>query len=238
LSSLLREQGAVVFEVPTIRIVPLADKIRELAEALDHILDYSWLILTSVNTTGILQEVLQEKNRTWTLFGNLRIACIGTATAERVKALGGTVALIPSRFQAEGLVDEMIQAGIASQKILLPRAQGSREILPRELEKLGAAVHEIHVYRAELPETSRAELLNILRTEQVDYITFTSSSTVRNFMEMAVPILSEIDLSKTRIACIGPITAATLKEYGLPVSIQADEFTIPGLVKALKNYTM
>jgi len=112
-------------------------------------------------------------------------------------------------------------------------ATSSRWIQP---SNLGATVHEIHIYRAQLPQSSRAKLLQILQTEQLDFITFTSPSTVRNFLEMASPSMTQLDFDRTRIACIGPITAATLKEFGLPVEIEAKEFTMAGLVAALCEY--
>lgn len=233
LARLLEQEGARVLEIPTIQIVLQTDHLSELQQALRTIREYSWLILTSANTVTILDDVLQQMNLNWSLFDGLRIACIGTATAQQVAQCGGKVALVPPRFQAEGLIEAIPKEKIAGKRILLPRAKGSREMLPRMLAQNGAEVQEIHIYRAELPESGREELSRILSEEQIDFITFTSSSTVHNFVEMAGDLLKKLDLQNTRIASIGPITASTLEQYGIPAAIQAREFTIPGLVHAI-----
>jgi uroporphyrinogen III methyltransferase/synthase len=109
--------------------------------------------------------------------------------------------------------------------------------LPELLEAQGARIHEIQIYRAEIPESSRSELIRVLNNERLDYITFTSSSTVNHFVEIAGELLTTMDFRKTRIACIGPVTAATLQEHGLPCAVQAKEFTVTGLVRALERDT-
>lgn len=236
LTSLLRKEGAQVLGVPTIQIVLQPGEILRLEQAMESLKDYSWLVLTSVNTVSIVDDLIQKKKRDWHHFDGLETACIGNSTAERVRQLGGKVSLVPPRFQAESLAEELLKRGVAGKRILLPRASGSREILPVALSANGAVVEEIHVYKAELPESSRSELVRILREEKVDFITFTSSSTVRNFIELAGDVFSAVDLKKTSIACIGPITASTLSEYGVSVTVQAKEFTIPGLVSAIATY--
>jgi uroporphyrinogen III methyltransferase/synthase len=232
LSQRLEDQGADVVEVPTIRIVLQNDKIFELEEALDRIKEYNWLILTSANTVSILNEILMRRGETWSLFSHLQIACIGRTTADQVTEHGGRVSLIPPHFQAESLSDEILKFDLAGKRILMPRAAGSRDVLPQSLAAGGSIVHEIPIYRADLPETNRTKLMRILRRERIDYITFTSSSTVRNFVELAGEALSDLQ-PNTKIACIGPITARTATEYGLIPAIVAQEFTISGLVQAL-----
>ncbi len=233
LTVLLQREGASVLEIPAIEIVLQKEEIRVLERALEEIGDYSWLILTSVNTVSILNDVLQKRGASWEIFDHLRIACIGKSTAAKVRKLGGKVSLVPPRYQAESLAEEILKEEIRNAKILLPRAKGSREVLPKALADAGAVVHKMHLYRAEAPRTSRSLLKAILKEKQIDYITFTSSSTVRNFVEMTGKWLSGIDRRRTRIACIGPVTEATLLELGIQPSIVAKEFTIPGLVRAI-----
>ena len=235
LSSLLKQKGARVLEIPAIEIVLRPEKTSDLLIALGNIADYSWLILTSVNTVIILDQILREAALDWNIFKNLQIACIGRSTAVAVRERGIEVALVPPLFQAESLAEEMMKQKIKGKQILLPRAEGSRRILPEVLETHGARVHEIQIYRAEIPESSRSELLRVLNNEALDYITFTSSSTVNHFVEIAGELLTTMDFRKTKIACIGPVTAATLQEHGLPCSVQAKEFTVTGLVKALER---
>jgi len=233
LTRLLERHGARVLEVPTIEINLIPEGMETLEEALSEIADYGWLILTSANTVGILDQALKGSYRGWEIFSGLKIACIGSATARAARECGAQVALIPPDFQAESLAEALLAEGVNRKKILLPRAKGSREVLPVSLKEHGAQVDEIHIYRSDVPESSREQLREILAGETIDFITFTSSSTVHNFVELAGPLVQKIDLEKTRIACIGPITAATLKEYGIPPAIQAAEFTIPGLVRSL-----
>jgi uroporphyrinogen III methyltransferase / synthase len=233
LTSLLRKEGASVLGVPTIQIILQPEEIVRLEKAMESPESYAWLVLTSVNTVSIVDNLIQKRYRDWRHFDPLKIACIGESTAERVRQVGGKVTLVPPQFQAESLADELLKTGISGKRILLPRAAGSRPVLPTVLSANGAVVDEIRIYRADLPESSRSELIRILEEEQVDFITFTSSSTVRNFMELAGDVLRNIDLEKTSVACIGPITAATLREYGVAVTVQAKEFTISGLVSAI-----
>ena len=237
LTSLLRKEGANVLGVPTIQIILQPEEILRLEKAIETPENYGWLVLTSVNTVSIVDGLIQKRYRDWRQFDRLKIACIGESTAERVRLVGGKVALVPPQFQAESLAEELLKTGISGKRILLPRAAGSRPVLPTVLSAAGATVEEIRIYRADLPESSRSKLIRILEEEQVDFITFTSSSTVRNFMELAGDVLSNIDLEKISVACIGPITAATLQEYGVPVTIQATEYTIPGLVSAIIQHS-
>jgi uroporphyrinogen III methyltransferase/synthase len=236
LTSLLRKEGARVLQAPTIKIVLRDEEIQKLEQAIQSLDAYSWLVLTSTNTVAILDSLIRKLNQDWHAFDALQIACIGTSTAERVQQLGGKVALIPPSFQAESLAHQMLKAGVSGTRILLPRAVESRQVLPEILSANGAIVDEIQVYKAEIPESSRSKLIRLLQQEKIDFITFTSSSTVRNFIEMTAEIPGMIDGQKTLVACIGPITAATLREYDIPVRIQAAEFTISGLVSAIVEH--
>ena len=229
--SLLAE-GAIVFAIPAIEIVERKEGILRLKQELEKVSQYSWLILTSVNTVKMLDRILRENDKNWDALSSLKIACIGTATAQAVKNFGGTVSLVPPLFQAESLVDELKKQDLTGSRVLLPRAAGSRPVLPNELHKVGAHVEEIHVYEADLPAESRNELHHLLQTEKIDALTFTSSSTVRNFAEIA----GELPWQQIPVACIGPITAQTLREHGVQPAVEAEEFTIPGLVAALKLY--
>ena len=235
LTSLLQQRGANVIEVPAIEIVMVYEKKLELLQTLHVIFDYSWLILTSVNTVVILDQILEEAALDWSIFKDLSIACIGRSTAAAVRERGANVALVPPMYQAESLVEELLKKDISGKRILLPRAQASRRILPDTLQLAGANIHEIQIYRAEIPESSRKELLRVLTHEKLNYITFTSSSTVNHFVEIAGELLNKLDFRKIRAASIGPVTAATLEEHGIPCKVQAKEFTIPGLVKALER---
>ncbi len=228
LTRLLEAEAALVFEIPAIEIVLYSEQILQMRNALDRIAEYSWLLLTSVNTVDILNQLLQDSGRDWTHFSGLQIGCIGASTAGKVRELGGTVALVPPRFQAESFAEELAKFDLREKQVLLPRAAGSRQILPEELSRCGAGVHEIHIYRAESAGAGRERLKTILE-QAPDFITFTSSSTVRNFAELA----GDLPWRKIKAACIGPITATTLREFEVEPVVEAREFTISGLVQAL-----
>jgi len=231
LTALLEEQGATVLEVPAIEIVLLKESLPDIQRALQNIPDYAWLLLTSVNSVAILDDVLKQMQLDWNIFAQLKIGCIGSSTADAVRSHGANVSLVPDRYQAEGLVEALAQRPLSGKKILLPRAAGSRDVLPNELSAMGAIVDEIHLYRAEAPTSGREKLAQIFSEQTIDFITFTSSSTVHNFVEMAGDLVTQ--LKNVRIVSIGPITAATLRQYGLPPAIEAKEFTMAGLVEAI-----
>jgi uroporphyrinogen III methyltransferase/synthase len=229
LAKLLEAEGATVYEIPSIEITLLPNGIANLQVQLDHIKEYSWLLLTSINSVMILDQTLRNSGRDWKWLQAVKIGCIGKATASKVTELGGIVALVPSRYQAESLAEELVKDSLSGKKILLPRAAGSRPVLPEQLQQAGAFVEEIHIYKAETAEGNRQALLDLLSNNQIDLITFTSSSTVRNFAELA----GELPWQKIPVASIGPITSETLQEYGIEPAIEAEEFTMEGLVDAI-----
>src|SRR5688572_17964265 len=145
---LLQQEGATVYSVPAIEVVELKEGMQRLQNEFTRIAQYSWLLFTSANTVSFVDRLLRESGWNWKLFENLKIGCIGTSTARKVKQFGGSVALVPPLFQAENLVEELLKQDPAGRHILLPRAAGSRPVLPVELQKAGAIVEEIHIYTA------------------------------------------------------------------------------------------
>ena len=228
LTGILQQEGAIVYEIPSIEIVESAEGLSMLTKALDHISSYAWLVLTSVNSVQILDKTLKERARDWSVFQKTKIGCIGKATARKVDELGGSVSIMPGQFRAEALAAELLQQDLEGLKILLPRAAGSRPVLPQLLQEAGAIVTEIHIYKAELASQNKDDLERILK-EPIDFLTFTSSSTVRNFAELA----GKLQWQRIPVACIGPITAETLREYGIEPVVEAEEFTIQGLADAI-----
>lgn len=231
-SSLLEEKGATVIEIPTIEIVPCAGP--DLDQALKDLNTYDWLFFTSVNGVEIFFERLGHLGLKPVSLP--RICTIGPATKERVEAFGHTVELQPALFQAEGVIQEftsLYDSDLTGLQILLPRARVAREILPETLRRLGATVDLIPVYDTIVPPNSAQELKRALETREIDLITFTSSSTVSNFLKIAGDAegLSELDCG-----AIGPITAETAERNGLHVVVTPREFTIPAFVEAIESY--
>lgn len=253
LSSELKALGADVIEIPFIEIrKPRSYK--PLDSALKRIAEYDWLILTSVNGVEALNARMKQLRMSPTMFGHLKIAAIGPATQKKIEQLGLEVSVVPPQYFAESVV-ESLRGVIDRRRVLLARAKVARDVIPRELRKNGAQVDVVEVYETVLPQASQKALKAIMRDpeQRPHLITFTSSSTVRNFVkllggrERPFDFLPRVGrsgqapphtvLDGIRLASIGPITSATLRELGLPVHIQAKEYTIPGLICAIAEKT-
>lgn len=165
------------------------------------------------------------------------LCCIGPRTAQELERFGVRADLVPTEYQAEGVLAALNQQEIRTSRILIPRAEVARELLPDELRAGGAHVDVVPVYRTVAPNLSAEGWWQDLRDHRLDVVTFTSSSTVRNFvtmlggMEAVRPLLRSVT-----VACIGPITARTAQECGLTVSIMPNENTIPALVDAIAHH--
>ncbi len=230
LSDSLRKLGARVLEIPFIEIRP-PRSYRRLDNALREISTYEWLILTSANGVQALfgrMEKLRMRRRDLV---TLRIAAIGPATRREIESHGLRVHAMPQEYVAESVVD-VLRKRVKGKRLLLVRAKVARDVIPRELRQAGAEVDVIEAYETVVPKTSRERLRKALRdpARRPDVITFTSSSTARNFMALwgrnPLPV-------GVKFASIGPVTTATLRELGLPVDIEACEYSIPGLVEAI-----
>jgi uroporphyrinogen III methyltransferase/synthase len=229
----LQRYGAEVLLFPTIETVPVASYAR-LDAALEQLDRYHWLLFTSVNGVKYFVERLHACGKAVEELRSMKIATIGPETARAVTDLSLHVTAVPDEYRAEALVT--VLGDVRGQRILLPRAAEAREILPQELQALGAQVDEIPVYQTIRPLEETAKLRELLRLAKIDMVTFTSSSTVRNFVAaFADESLPQL-LSKTQIGCIGPITADTVREYGLTVTVQSRVYTIPGFTEAIVEH--
>ena len=232
LSAGLRKLGAGIIEIPFIEI-RRPRSYQPLDGALANITTYDWLILSSVNGVEAVWDRLRKKRYTRTRLQNLKIAAIGPATQSAIEAHGLKVHVVPKEYVAEAVV-RSLRRRIAGKRVLLARARVARDVIPRELRKLGAHVDVAEAYETVVPRSSRSRLLALLsdpkRSPHV--ITFTSSSTVRNFAHLAGNRVRH-KLPRPHFASIGPVTSATLREFGLPVDIEAEKYTIPGLIKAI-----
>ena len=262
LSQGLRVLGAIPIEFPTIRIVPPSDW-TQLDRALKRLYPsdtakqtdnasyiYDWLVFTSANGVHICLQRLQQLGYDLHTLQKVRIATIGPATADALTAYGLVADLIPDAYVAEGVAEAIIkdaqQQDIAldGQHILLARAAEARKVLATMLREAGAIVDDIPAYytlTAATDDERGRDLWHLLLQHQLNIITFASSSTVRNFMawlkqceEATGSTLAPTSLPT--IACIGPITSQTARELGLTVAIEAQEFTIDGLLEAIVKY--
>lgn len=231
---LLEAAGARVSALPSIAIAPAAD-LAALDAALRELPSYDWIVLTSANGVRAVAVRLAALGIRWEDRGLARVAVIGPATAEALAAQGVTADLVPAEYVAEAILDGM--GNVAGQRVLLARADIARPALADGLRLRGAEVVEVAAYRT-VPVAVEPEALRwLLADDRPDGITFTSSSTVEGFCAgLAAVGLESSALAGIALACIGPITAATLREHGLEPAVVAAEYTTPGLRDALIAY--
>ena len=232
LAEQIERSGGKVIELPTIEIQP-PESFAPLDAAVREIERYDWLIFTSVNSVAPFLARLREVGKTAAVVGSLNVAAIGPETAKRLASAGITASLVPERYQAEGILDAVKPEAMKGKRVLIPRAAEAREILPQTLREWGATVNVVVAYRTSLPNVDIEPVAELLRLRKVDVITFTSSSTVKNFVRLfGGKNLSDI-AGTSEIACIGPITARTVEEAGGRPVIVAKEFTTAGLTRAI-----
>jgi len=243
LSSGLRNLGAGVIEIPFIEIRE-PRSYRPLDRALKNLRDYDWLILTSVNGVDAFWKGVRRRHIPRKEFAHLQVAAIGPATRKAIEKGGLRVEVVPPEYVAESVV-ESLRTHVGGKRVLLTRAKVARDVIPRELRKLGAKVDVVEAYETAIPRASRIPLRALLNDpkRRPHIITFTSSSSVRNFVSLVgkpvgrgrarSPKAVPWPLERIRMASIGPVTSSTLLDVGLPVDIEAKEYTIPGLIRAI-----
>jgi uroporphyrinogen III methyltransferase/synthase len=230
---LLAADGARPIHFPTIKIEPPLYW-TGLDGAIDNIEMYSWIIFTSANGVRFFLRRLREKGRDVRDLKNIRICSIGPATAAMLNKMGIHVEMVPNEYISEGVIKSNSGIEVRGKKILLPRAEIARDVIPEELGKMGASVNAVTAYRTVQSGAKKVDLQAHLDKGQVDVITFTSPSTVANFVyimgkDFKIP-------EKVKVACIGPVTAAAAKKTGFKIDIMQNEYTILGLVAAMREF--
>lgn len=256
LVSTLTELGAECIEIPTIKVVPPSDN-TPLERAIENIKNYDWLIFTSVNGVKFFFDTLFKSGKDVRVLGHLKCACIGPVTKEELGSHGIVSDILPESYRAESIVEAFQGVNIQGDKIdikgkriLLPRAKEARSVLPDELERMGAVLDEVTAYVTEQVTDENDTLIKLLEKNTIDktggddenrgidMVTFTSSSTVKNFKAL-LPQDRFAELIKgVTVACIGPITADTATAEGFKPDIIATEYTIPGLVNAMVRFSL
>lgn len=220
LSRALKNLGAEVVECPTIKIVAPSDNFAAADVAIKNLRGYDWIIFTSVNGVEKFFERLKVHGLDARALN--KVAAIGAATAEKLSTFGIIADVVPKDFVAESLAEDL-KNFVADKKILLARAEVARDVLPDALKNFGASVEVVPIYKT-IAETSAQ-----IDFAALDLITFTSSSTVENFV-------AAYGVPKIPTAAIGSITAQTLKNFGITPAVVAKEFTINGLVDSIKEF--
>lgn len=224
--------GACGYEFPTIAIGPVADE-EPVEKAALGLSAYDWVVFTSVNGVERFFAVLDSIGLDSRAFAGVQVAAIGPATAERLRARGIRADFVPEKYVAESIVQGMLALGVAGKKVLIPRAAKAREVLPEELAKAGALVEVVAVYETTVAAADPTEVRQALENREIDYVTFTSSSTVENFFERIPAEEFKAHREVVKLVCIGPVTARTLERFGFTADMQPEDYTIPGLVAAL-----
>lgn len=238
LVALLEEYGADCIEYSTINIEPV-DDYSVLDHELKDLASCEWVLFTSLNGVTYFFRRLGELGLDSRALAGVKIAVVGRATGEELLKYGIKVDLVPEKFTGEGLAESLIAQGVNGSRILLPRAVKARDILPDTLTAAGADVVIAPVYQNVPPAGRKDMLRRELEEQEIDMVTFTSSSTVTNFLTM-VDAASEQELqdllADVAIATIGPITSKTAEENGLTVQVQPEQYTIPDMVNAIVDH--
>jgi uroporphyrinogen III methyltransferase/synthase len=231
LSNKLRALGAHVIELPTIRIEPPTN-LREFAELVQDAHIYDWIVFTSANGVEAFFDIFFKLYDDAREIGGVRIAAIGPATAQRVKDFHLHVDLQPEEFLAEAVVREFKKQGsIENERILVVRAEKARDVLPKELSAAGGIVDEAFAYQTVPEKRDISGAQRQLAQDGADLITFTSSSTVENFLALGLPWPKGMG-----VASIGPITSKTVRDHGLKVDVEARRHDIDGLVQVIREF--
>ena len=217
--------GAEPIELPAIRIEPRIDS-EEVRRAVESLHAYALVCLTSANGVNLLFEAMAAQGRDARALANASVAAIGGGTEAALAAFGVLADIVPERFVAEELVEELDKLQLVGKPVLIARAAEAREVLPDALRRKGAQVDVVTLYET-VAEEPNPEALE--RARDADFITFTSSSTVRNFVKAAgngIP-------NGARVVSIGPVTSEAIREAGLSVDVEAERHDVEGLVGAL-----
>lgn len=229
---LLQEEGADPILFPTIRIAP-PETMDALDRAVENLENYDWIIFTSANGVRALFRRIDEKGGDIRDLKGISIAAIGPATASILARLGIRVDLVPDEFISEGVLAALSAKDMKGKRVLLPRAEVARDVIPKGLANLGATVDVVTAYRTVNSGRKKEELKALIREGKVHVITFTSPSTVINFMDIMgddykIP-------ASIKIACIGPVTVTAAGKLGIRVDIVQETYTVAGMIEAIKE---
>ncbi|MHB9053989.1 MAG: uroporphyrinogen-III C-methyltransferase [Thermoleophilia bacterium] len=248
----LAAAGAVPVEFPTIKVTAPEDDYEALDAAIAAMRGggraveeasaaaaggnggpaYDWIVFTSVNGVEQFFGRLDLDGDVRDLKG-IKLGAIGPATAAALARRGLRIDFVPAEYRAEAMLEGLLKQGAAGARVLIPRAREAREVLPEKLAEAGARVEVVNAYETVLDDAGSQEMREMLSSGEIDIITFTSSSTVKNFVKLLEGFDFQALPGSVTIACIGPVTAETARDLGLRVDLVAAEYTIPGLVKAL-----
>jgi uroporphyrinogen III methyltransferase/synthase len=232
LSTKLQNLGATTIELPTVTILPPKSTGR-LDKSILRILQYDWVIFTSVHGVQFFSQRLKEFGEPSDKLRHIKVAAIGPATAAALERLGKEPDYVPTQYLSEKIAVGL--GDVSRKRILLPRADIASKKLPELLRQQGAEVEEIVAYRTVMPGDLSADRVESVLNQGIDVVAFTSPSTVRNLAKIVGANELEVLLKGVKVACIGPVTAEATKKLGIHVDVEARTHTIDGLVEAIEN---
>ncbi len=236
LVTLLEAQGAEAICFPTIVVRPPTDW-GPLDRALDELSVYDWCIFTSARGVEAVEARLRERGEGPESLSGVNLAARGPKTARALEEFGLTVDCMPEEYRAEAIISAIGATNFAGSRLLLPRARVAREVLPETIRALGGTIDVVEAYQTGAPaSTKTAELARWLQSGEISAVTFTSSSTVSNFLALMETYGGAGLLDGVVVACIGPITADTARSAGLEAEVVAKDYTVEGLVDAMIEY--
>jgi uroporphyrinogen-III synthase len=233
-SDLLKQEGATVMEMPALEIGPPSSW-EDLDNAIAHLEDFDWLILTSTNGVDYFWQRLEAQGKDVCALADVKIAVVGKKTAASLKQRSLQPDFIPPDFVADSLVQHFPEQ-LEGKKVLFPRVEtGGREVLVKELTAKGAQVIEVAAYQSRCPEAIAPSTLHVLQEKAVDAIAFASSKTVKNFCQL-LDASGGASLEGVCIASIGPQTSVTCQKVLGRVDVEAEEYTLEGLTQAIVQW--
>ncbi|MBN2332787.1 MAG: uroporphyrinogen-III synthase [Deltaproteobacteria bacterium] len=234
--NLLLQEGAEPIALPTIEIIP-PDTWEPVDRAIAALDQYGWIIFSSVNGVRYFCRHLRKVGHAISELEQHLIISVGPKTAGALAEEGLTSTMLPEEYQGEGILKILEKTAVAGCRFLLPRAKVAREILPETLRSRGAIVDVVPVYQSIFPQSSADRLDRLFADrEAIDMVTFTSSSTVTNLVSHCRQLPAFATIRQLPVACIGPITADTAREAGLNVQVVAADYTVEGLIDAMKTW--
>ncbi len=233
--STLSKLGADCLLFPTIAILPPANW-KELDNAIINLSRYDWILFTSVNGVKYFFQRLHMKKKDTRDLKDINIGAIGPGTAASLVGMGINPEFIPDQYWAEGVVEGLKWSLLDGKRILLPRPVIARDYIPKKLIELGATVDIAEAYQTVKPDYSQHQVSMLFKDSAIDMITFTSPSTVDNFLALLKGSSIFKEIEKAKVACIGPITAQRASEKGLEVAVVPDEYTVDALTKAIVEF--
>lgn len=229
----IEARGGEPVEVPVIAFQPPEDR-TEIKTVMRRLDEYRWVIFTSANGVRFFFDELREAGLDFP--AGSRVAAVGKKTWRILRKFDVHVDVVPKEFVAESLLEQLKTKIQPGDTVLMPRGNLARKKLPDGLAKVGAVVDDLAIYRTVVDWSQREKLLELLAGGRVDLITFTSSSTVRNFFRLLEGANQEAFMNHVKFACIGPITAKTAREYGIEPDIMPREYSISGLLDAVEQF--